>query len=193
MEDALPDLPPPTNLSEDAVLGAVCSAACAATGAAAGWLIAIDGDRLRVVASRGDLGGRVRGLVVDVDGSAGLVAASGQPMAITPRPGDQNVVGGVLGAIGVVPGSLLALPCHDTDEVVGVLELVDKAGGQRFSFDDVEFASLLASVAGAALCQRSEMPVATPESLAIQLGVLAGADPARYAQVAWVIAQLLAS
>jgi GAF domain-containing protein len=182
---------PPT-FTEDPVLASLCAAACTATGASAGWIIAVTGDQLSVVAALGPLGGRVRGLVVDIDGSAGFVAASGQPMALTPRPGDQNVVGGVLGAIGVVPTSLLSLPCIDGDDVVGVMELVDKASGDRFGFDDVELATLLASVAGPALRHRNDAPsAASPEVLATQLRHLATDDPARYAQVAWVLAQLL--
>jgi len=188
------DLPTPTFISEDPVLASVCAAACTATGATSAWVIAVVGDRLSVVAARGQVGGRVRGLTVDVDGSAGFVAASGQPMALTPRPGDPNVVGGVLGAVGIVPGSLLSLPCIDGDDVVGVLEMVDKQSGDRFSFDDVELGTLLASVAGPALAQRSQLPpAASPDSLAAQLRALADDDPARYAQVAWVLAQLLAS
>ena len=188
------DLPTPVLVEEDPVLASLCAAACTATGATSAWVIAVTGDRLSVVAARGAVGSRVRGLVVDVDGSAGFVAASGQPMALTPRPGDQNVAGGVLGAVSIVPSSLLSLPCIDGDGVVGVLELVDKLGGERFSFDDVEIGTLLASVAGPALQQRSQQPrAASPDSIAAQLRALADDDPARYAQVAWVIAQLLAS
>ena len=188
------DLPTPALVNEDPVLTSLCAAACTATGATSAWVIAITGDHLSVVAARGAVGSRVRGLVVDVDGSAGFVAASGQPMALTPRPGDQNVAGGVLGAVGIVPSSLLSLPCVDGDDVVGVLELVDKQGGDRFSFDDVEMGTLLASVAGPALQQRSTQPMAaSPDTLAAHLRSLADDDPVRYAQVAWVVAQLLAN
>lgn len=187
-------LPPPTQFHEDPVLGALCAAACTITGATSGWVIAVVDDRLQVVAARGPLGGRVRGLAVGVDGSAGFVAASGQPMAISPRPDDANVAGGVLGALGVVPASLLALPCNDGDEIVGVLELVDKSGGDRFTFDDVELATLLASVAGPALAQRADVPAApSPDAVAVQLRALAADEPARYAQIAWTISHLLAS
>ena len=186
-------LPPPAPMAEDPVLVALCDAACTITGAASGWVIAVVGDRLQVVAACGPAAGSVRGLTVDVDGSAGFVAASGQPMAITPRPGDPNVAGGVLGAAGVVPTSLLALPCHHDDDVLGVLELVDKAGGERFTFEDVELATVLASVAGPALAQRSAQPAApAPDVLAAQLRVLADADPVRYARTAWVVQRLVA-
>jgi GAF domain-containing protein len=186
--------PPPTMFVEDPVLTAVCTSACTATGATNGWVIAVVGDQLQVVAALGPLAGRIRGLAVGVDGSAGFVAASGQPLAVTPRPGDANVAGGVLGAVGVVPTALASLPCYHGDEVLGVLELVDKADGGRFSFDDVDFATLLAAVAGPALAHRVEAPAAAdPDTLAGQLRQLLEADPLRYGRTAWVIQQLLGS
>lgn len=188
------DLPSPVAAVEDPVLASLCAAACTATSATSSWIVAIDGDRLRVVAARGPVGGRVRGLVVDVDGSAGFVAASGQPMALSPRPGDQNVVGGVLGALGIVPASLLSLPCVDGEDVVGVLELVDRTDGGRFGFEDVELATLLASVAGPALRDLRHTPsTATPDALHRALLALADDDPARYEQVAWVVTRLLSA
>ena len=153
-----------------------------------------DGDGLRVVASAG---GNDPGRLLDVrvegpGGTAGLVLASGSPMAIMPRPGDTNTAAGVAALLDVTPTAVLVVPCGES-EVVGALELVDKAGGGGFTFDDVEIASLLANVAGVALASRTgatDVPVAS--ELAASLERLSASDPARYATVATVVAALLA-
>jgi hypothetical protein len=186
--------PPPSPTADDPVLTALCVAACHATGATSAWIGALVGDRLRVGAACGSLASTVRGRTVDLGGSAGFVVATGQPMAVAPRPGDRHVVAGVLGSSGIVPTSLCALACLDDGEPAGVLELVDKAGGGRFGFDDVELAALLASIAGPALATRIA-PLQPPpaEALAAQLHALAADDHARYAPVAWVVQRLLSS
>jgi GAF domain-containing protein len=115
-------------------------------------------------------------------------------MAITPRAGDTHLTGGMLGALDLRPTAVLAVPCHDDGEVVGVLELVADEQDARFSFDDVELATLLAGVAGPAISHRTAtMAAPSPELLASQLRSLATDAPARYAQVASVIQQLLAT
>lgn len=178
----------------DPVLDAVTRAAVDATGATRGWIVEPDDEGLRIVATAG---GEDPGRLLDahVDGSggtAGLVLASGSPMAIVPRPGDASTTAGVAALVGVAPTAVLCVPCGES-EVVGALELVDKAGGGGFTFDDVELASLLAGIAGVALQSRAGMTAgpSVPE-LAASLERLATADPARYSSVATVVAALLA-
>jgi len=186
--------PPAQTPGEDPVLAAICEAACAGTGASTAWVVEIIGDRLRVAASTGASASLARGRSVDVSGTVGYVAASGQPMAITPRPGDTHLTGGLLGALDLEPSAVVAVPCHDDGEVVGVLEVIVERQGARFSFEDVELASLLAGVAGPAITQRAGTTAApSPEVLTAQLRSLASDAPARYAQVALVVQQLLAT
>ena len=86
---------------------------------------------------------------------------------------------------------MLCVPCGD-DQVLGALELINKDGGGSFSFDDIEIATLLAGIAGAALSSdATARSVATPRELASQLEVIATQDPARYAAIAGVLDQLL--
>lgn len=183
----------------DAVLDAVVRAAVDATGATWGWVVARNETEtgapgLRVAAAAGgDEPGRLLDAAIDSDtGTVGLVVATGQPMAIVPRSGDATARGGVGGLLGIAPRSVLCVPCGD-HEVLGALELIDKAGSGGFSFDDVELATLLAGVAGAAL--ETQAPPAGPPSaseLARSLEQLERSDPADYATVAPIVAALLA-
>jgi hypothetical protein len=173
-------------------LAALVEAAVDATAAAQGWLLAVDGDELVVVAAAGGAspGNRV-GNRRAVTGTVGYVAGSGQPAALRVSPDDSSNEGA--GGLDGVPTGILAVPCGDED-VIGVLELVDKAGGEdAFSFDDVEIVSLLARVAGAALADSSETAatVPSPGELAGELERLAAADAARYAAVATMLQAVL--
>lgn len=177
----------------DPVLDAVLRAALDATAAIRGWVVARDGERLRVVAAAGvDEPGRLLDRETDAHaGTAGLVTASGQPMAIVPREGDPTVAQGVAGMVGVVPQAVLCVPCGD-DEVLGAIELVDKHGGGGFTFDDVEVATLLAGVAGAALATREPARAGpTAAELAATLTRLEHDDPGYYATVAPLVSALL--
>ena len=176
----------------DPVLSTVLGLAASAMSAAAAWVVAVVGDgRLAVVAAAGAAAGR-EGRPVPADtGSAAYATSSGQPLAVAPRPGDD------LGAtappvIGRQPSAVLSVPCDVDGTVVGVLELVDKPDGGRFTFDDVEVVTMLAEVAAAALARSGRGPaVATPDELADGLARLAEDDPVRYAAVAAAIEALL--
>lgn len=179
----------------DAVLAAVAQAAVGATGASAGWLLRVDVDALRVVASAGD-GARpaLSATFASGSGSAGFVAASGQPLAVSPRGDDPRFGEGIAGMLGRRPTSILAVPCLTADMLVGVLEMVDKTGGGGFSFDDIELVTLLAGIAAVAMTttvdRRPELP--GPAELAGELDRLATSEPARYAAVALAVAAMLA-
>ena len=112
-------------------------------------------------------------------GTAGYVLASGQPVAMMPRADDPAATEGVVGVLGIRPASVLCVPCAYDDEVLGVLELVDKAGGGAFTFDDVELATVLANIAGSALRDRGPAVAVRPaDELAADLRQLSAADPA---------------
>ena len=97
------------------------------------------------------------------------------------------------GLLGLAPTAVLGVPCLHDDEVVGVLELVDKVDGTTFTFDDVELATLLANVAGAALRDvGGATQVRSPDELAADLRAVAAADPSTYAAIAAVVETLLA-
>lgn len=130
------------------------------------------------------------GTRITPEGARAFVLASGQPAAVMPQPSDtaNRQAGGASG----LPGSVLAVPCGDSD-VVGVLEVSGKAGGVGFSFVDIEALSGLALVAGALLAQDHQVVVdlTPPEQISAEIHALARRNPGRYATVVAVIEAML--
>ncbi|MDQ6726119.1 MAG: GAF domain-containing protein, partial [Actinomycetota bacterium] len=130
-------------------------------------------------------------------GPADYVVASGQPLALASRAGDPRAAEGLAAALGRPPGSVLCVPCEVDDAVVGALELVDKAAGASFSFDDVDLATLLAGIAAVAIVSaggdRAPGGPASPSpsDVADALARMAATAPARYAAVAEVVLALV--
>ena len=84
-------------------------------------------------------------------GIAGLVAASGQAMAVAKGESDPRVARDIGETIGYVPESILCVPMFHTDRVVGVLELLNKNGGGSFSPADMELLGRFANQAAVAI------------------------------------------
>jgi GAF domain-containing protein len=182
-----------TERSPDAVLAALVKVAVEATDAARGRIFAtVDGTHLQVAAaSGGDEAWRSPTL-----GDGGIarpethrlvafVVATGQPQVLTSQGR------AVAGAPPPPPMSALCAPCIRNDEVVGALELVDKAGGKPFSIDDLEMASLFAGLAAAAFVARRVPETPDPAQLVGDLRRLASAEPDRYATVARLVHRML--
>ncbi len=172
------------------VLDAIVAAAVDVTAASVGWLLMIDDEDLVVVAAAGGSDPQARlGERVAVSGVAGLVISSEQAAAIDTPPSDTSNVGA--GGLDGNPAGVLAAPCGD-DDVLGVLELARPQGSGPFTVDDIEEATLLARVAGAALAELDDAlaTVPSPGELAAGLERLAVAAPARYAVVARLLASL---
>jgi GAF domain-containing protein len=190
-----PTNPPPRS---SATLAALVAAAVDGTGATAGWLLEHRDGELVIVAAQGGsprwaaslIGRRAGGGA----GTAALVVQSGQPVALQPGSGAlRDELGATL--LERNPVSLVCVPCLTGEEVVGALQLVDKTGGGPFDFDDVELATLLGTIAGAALRELGTVAVddvPSAEALGRDLARLAELDPARFAAAARVVAALLA-
>jgi phosphoserine phosphatase RsbU/P len=176
------------------VLQAIAGAALDATGAAASWVLALEGERLRAVAAAGERAGELVGELLSADvGAPGYVVSSGQPIAIATSGGDPRLGGGLADRLGKAPTAVLCVPCLHDDAVVGALELVDKAGGKAFSYDDVELVTLLGGIAGAALSVSGlETAVRPPAEFSAELAQLASSDPVAYARLSVVLEALLA-
>ncbi|MDQ2686864.1 MAG: GAF domain-containing protein [Armatimonadota bacterium] len=86
-------------------------------------------------------------------GIAGLVAASGQPMAISRAGEDSRQAADIAQRIGYRPETLLCVPLFYNDRVIGVLELLDKENGQTFTPEDMEALGLFAGQAAVAIEQ----------------------------------------
>jgi GAF domain-containing protein len=87
------------------------------------------------------------------EGIAGLVAMTGQPMAISDARSDPRHASTIAQQTGYLPNSLLCVPLLFADEVVGVLELMDKDGAGAFDSSDMETLGLFASLAAVAIEQ----------------------------------------
>jgi sigma-B regulation protein RsbU (phosphoserine phosphatase) len=187
--------PSATPSADETVLRALLEAATQATAAAAGWLVAPDDDRLHVLAATGEGTEELVGRSVGTEsGTAGYVVASGQPLALASSAGDPRLAEGVAMLLGRAPQAVLSVPCSTADAVLGALEVVDKAGGGRFTFDDVELVTLLAGIAAAALTTSAPALIAPrPTELAGDLQRLAETDAVRYAAVATAVNALLAN
>jgi len=85
-------------------------------------------------------------------GVAGLVAASGQPMAIAGTDSVETAQE-IAEGIGYQPRSVLCVPLFYGGEVVGVLELLDKLDAEAFYPDDIGALSLFANQAAVAIAQ----------------------------------------
>ncbi len=87
------------------------------------------------------------------DGVAGLVARTGQPMAISDTDEDDRDANDIAEAVGFRPKNILCVPLSFRDNVIGVLELLDKEGAETFSVADMEAIGLFANLAAVAIEQ----------------------------------------
>jgi GAF domain-containing protein len=86
-------------------------------------------------------------------GIAGLVAVSGQPMAISDARSDPRQAADIAQSVGYEPESILSVPLFYDEEVIGVLELLDREGANSYSAADMATLGLFANQAAVAIEQ----------------------------------------
>ncbi len=86
-------------------------------------------------------------------GIAGMVAMSGQPMAISRAHEDQGLAIDIASSVDYVPESVLCVPLFYDDRVIGALELLNKMDSPSFSLPDIEILALFAKIAAIAIAQ----------------------------------------
>lgn len=86
-------------------------------------------------------------------GIAGLVAVSGQPMTVSDVERDPRHASDISVRIGYTPRSILCCPLVYNDQVVGVLELLDRRGASAYSPADIDLLWHFANQAAIALEQ----------------------------------------
>lgn len=121
-------------------------------GARAGALFLLDeeNDDLTFEVAIGSRAAEVKRFRVPLGhGIAGIVAASGQAMAIRDAAGDPRLASDIADSVGYVPETVLCVPLFYGDNLIGALELLDKEGG--FSAGDMEALGLFANQAAVAL------------------------------------------
>jgi signal transduction protein with GAF and PtsI domain len=111
-----------------------------------------DGDRLRFRVAAGPQGDGVVGVTVAVgEGIAGYVQQTGQPLAMSDVASDPRFGRETAARTGYIPRSILAVPLELGDQVLGVLEVLDKRGATGFDLDDLARAGVFARQAAVAI------------------------------------------
>ena len=118
------------------------------------FLVDAENEELTFASALGPKADEVRKLRVPLGhGIAGLVAVSGQPMAISDASNDPRQAADIAETVGYMPQSILCVPLFYDEQVIGVLELLDKQGSASFSADDINQLALFAEQAAAAIEQ----------------------------------------
>ena len=138
------------------LLEMIVETAAHVTGSHAASLFLIDADtqELRFEVALGQKADAVKKFTVPLGhGIAGLVAMSGQPLAVSDAQRDPRQAADIAQSVGYVPNSILCVPLLYNDEIIGVLELLDKAGATSFSPADMETVGFFANQAAVAIEQ----------------------------------------
>jgi len=86
-------------------------------------------------------------------GIAGMVAMTGQPMAIADAQQDGRLAFDIATSIDYIPKSILCVPLFYNDRIIGALELLDKIDAPSFRPADMEALGLFANIAAVAIAQ----------------------------------------
>jgi GAF domain-containing protein len=86
-------------------------------------------------------------------GIAGLVAVTGQPMAVSDAQNDPRQAADIARSVNYLPQSILCVPLYYNDQVTGVLQLLDKLSAPSFSAADMEILGVFANQAAVAIEQ----------------------------------------
>lgn len=84
-------------------------------------------------------------------GIAGWVLVARQPLVLDDLENDPRFARGVAESTGYVPKSLMAVPLLHEEEVLGVLQVLDRPQKQRFSLQEMDLLGLFANQAAIAL------------------------------------------
>lgn len=97
-------------------------------------IIVRDGDELRFSCVVGKVADKLRGVKIPQNkGIAGFVFASGQPLAIADAARDANFYAEIDRQTGFSTETILATPLRTANEIVGVLEFVNRVGAPPFA------------------------------------------------------------
>lgn len=106
-------------------------------------------------------------------GIAGWTIMTGEPMAVGDVRRDPRWQADFAESTGYVPKSILSVPMHADEEIVGVLQILDKASAATFGLDDMELAGLFAHQAALAV-EQARLVNSIGKMLVDELGRLAG-------------------
>ncbi len=137
-------------LDLDEVLQQIAACAANLLGAEASSVLLVDARRGKLIfrAAVGQQAATLIGQEFDVTlGIAGRVVASGRPELSINARNHPDFYQGIDEKLSFVTRSLAAAPLTHRDEVIGVVELINKRNGQDFSDQDLEVLQLFANLA----------------------------------------------
>jgi GAF domain-containing protein len=143
---------PRTNL---ALLQSIVEAAARIFGAGAASIALVNEEKgtleFRVAVGPGS---DIVGLSIPLDrGIAGYVAMTGQPIAVSNVQTDPRFAQDFAKSTGYMPRSILATPLLSGDQVIGVMEVLDKISASSFGLQDMELLGMFAQQAALAIDQ----------------------------------------
>jgi GAF domain-containing protein len=114
-------------------------------------------------------------------GIAGWVLVTRQPLVLEDLQNDPRFARDVAEATGYVPTSLMAVPLLHDEEVLGVLQVLDRPQRERFSLQEMELLGLFANQAAIALdllgrARRARAVVEGESPLAVVARIAASLD-----------------
>ncbi|NJD58844.1 MAG: hypothetical protein C3F13_06530 [Anaerolineales bacterium] len=140
----------------DALLKSIIEAAARIFGAAAASILLVNEAEgvLEFKVAYGASNKDLVGIRIPLNqGIAGYVAMSGQPIAISDVTQDMRFDQDFAKSTGYVPHSILATPLLAGDQVLGVMEVLDKINAASFGMQDMELLGLFAGQAALAINQ----------------------------------------
>ena len=142
--------------SSDELLQSIVEAAAQIFHAAAASICLVDSSRktLQFKVAYGEGNQDVIGKTIPIDqGIVGYVVMTGQPIAISDVEEDPRFDREFATKTGYVPRSILAMPLHWQEEIIGVMEVLDKIDSPNFGMHDMELMGLFANQAAIAIAQ----------------------------------------
>jgi len=140
--------------SPDQILELIVAAATRMLGARASSLLLVDphSRRLYFKVATGEKSAHVKRFQVEMgEGIAGHVAASGEPLLIPDVNRDPRWQPRISAAIGFETRSIACAPLSMDGEIIGVLEIIDKADGGALRPEDMPLLAVFAEVASVAI------------------------------------------
>jgi GAF domain-containing protein len=84
-------------------------------------------------------------------GIAGWVLVTGQPLVLDDVSADPRFASQAAESTGYVPKSIMAVPLVAGENTIGVLEVLDRPSGERFTMEEADLLGMFATQAAAAL------------------------------------------
>jgi GAF domain-containing protein len=146
--------------SNDELLQSIVTTAARIFGAAAAAILLVDesGGTLVFRVETGNKDKSLIGTHIPLDkGIAGYVVMTGQAIAVSNVQQDQRFNAEFARSTGYVPESILAAPLLLGDQIIGVLEVLDKIQANSFGLQDMDLMGLFAHQAALAIRQSQQL------------------------------------